>query len=67
VAAGALGVLAFQLQPQFLARRGPTATGWRASSTAIIVKKQLFTWRTSWVRMFSASTLMPISIDVRPV
>ena len=32
-----------------------------------MVKKQLWAWRTTWVRMFSATTLMPISIDEVPV
>ena len=35
---------------------GGTATGLRASSTATIVKKQLLAWRTSLLRMFSASS-----------
>jgi hypothetical protein len=31
------------------------------------VKKQLLTWRFCWLRMFSATTLMPTSIDEVPV
>ncbi|EWS53389.1 hypothetical protein X551_03826 [Methylibium sp. T29] len=46
---------------------GGTAVGLPASSTATIVKKQLLAWRTTCVRMFSATTLMPISIDELPV
>ena len=44
-----------------------TGTGLRSSSTATIVKKQLLTCRVSCVRMFCATTLMPISIDEVPV
>jgi len=47
--------------------RGGTFTGLRASSTATIVKKQLFTCRTTCERMSSATTLMPTSIDDAPV
>ena len=32
-----------------------------------MVKKQLLLWRTERSRMFSVITLMPISIEVRPV
>ena len=32
-----------------------------------MVKKQLFTWRTTWLRISSAITLMPISMDDLPV
>ena len=48
-------------------RSAGTATGLPPSSTATMVKKQLLTWRLSWVRMFSAITLMPTSIDEVPV
>jgi hypothetical protein len=44
-----------------------TATGLRFSSTATMVKKQLFTWRTTCERISSATTLMPTSIDELPV
>ena len=46
---------------------GGTAVGLRSSSTATMVKKQLLTWRTTWVRMSSATTFTPISIDEVPV
>ncbi|MNT97696.1 hypothetical protein D3C72_2400760 [compost metagenome] len=46
---------------------GGTCTGLRASSTATIVKKQLFTCRTTCERISSATTLMPTSIDDAPV
>ena len=46
---------------------GGTFTGLRASSTATIVKKQLFTCRTTCERMSSATTLMPISMEEEPV
>ena len=48
-------------------RSGGTGTGLRSSSTATIVKKQLLTWRVACVRMSSAITLMPTSIEVVPV
>jgi hypothetical protein len=41
--------------------------GFLSSSTATMVKKQLFTWRTTWLRISSAITLMPISMDDLPV
>ena len=48
-------------------RNAGTGTGLRSSSTATMVKKQLLTWRATWVRMSSATTLMPTSIDDVPV
>ncbi len=44
-----------------------TGVGLPSSSTATIVKKQLLAWRTVCLRMSSATTLMPISIDEVPV
>ncbi|MCY1552338.1 hypothetical protein D9M68_887300 [compost metagenome] len=32
-----------------------------------MVKKQLLAWRTTWLRMCSVTTLMPISMDEVPV
>ena len=46
---------------------GGTAVGAPWSSTATIVKKQLLAWRTSFLRMSSVTTLIPISMEVRPV
>jgi len=43
------------------------AMGFLSSSTAIMVKKQLFTCLTSRVMMFSAKTLTPTSMEVFPV
>ncbi|EWS57372.1 hypothetical protein Y695_04840 [Hydrogenophaga sp. T4] len=48
-------------------RSGATVVGLPLSSTATMVKKQLLTWRLSWVRMFSAITLMPTSMEEVPV
>ena len=53
--------------PFFTTKKTGTGVGLPSSSTATIVKKQLLAWRTTWVRMFSAITLMPISIDEVPV
>src|SRR3546814_20592857 len=44
-----------------------TVAGLPSSSTAIMVKKQLLTWRTTLSLMSSAMTLMPISIEELPV
>lgn len=41
--------------------------GLPSSSTATIVKKQLLACRTTWVRMFSAITFTPISMEELPV
>ena len=46
---------------------GATAAGLPSSPTATMVKKQLLAWRTTCSRMFSVMTLMPISIELRPV
>jgi len=46
---------------------GGTGLGFLWSSIDTIVKKQLLTCLTSWVRMFSAMTLTPTSIEEVPV
>ena len=47
--------------------QGRTGVGRPSSFTATMVKKQLLAWRTLRLRMSSATTLMPISIDEVPV
>jgi len=47
--------------------RGATEVGLPLSLTATMVKKQLLACLTTWLRMFSAITFTPISMELLPV